>query len=94
MTTIDIPNINETHNGIKYAYEPEGECDTNYIAECVEYGEHFLTEFYAPSNYTSEQLYSIGEELAMTWGAQCISIMQVTKKNKNGSVTGYKIERK
>ena len=30
----------------------------------------------------------------MTWGAQCISIMQVAKKNKNGSVTGYKIERK
>lgn len=94
MTTIDIPNINETYNGIKYAYAPEGECDTNYIAECIEYGEQFLTEFYAPSNYTPEQLYGIGQELAMTWGAECTGILQVVRKNKDGSISGYKIERK
>lgn len=94
MTTIDIPNINETHNGIKYAYEPEGECDTNYIAECVEYGEQFLTEFYAPSTYQPQQLFDIGNELAMTWGAECLSITLVTQKHEDGTISGCKFTRK
>jgi hypothetical protein len=69
-----ISNIEELGNGLVMAYEKEGICDTQYIAECNECGEEFATEFYAPSTYTQEQLKQVGQEVANTWGAVCTGV--------------------
>ena len=36
-----ISNIEELDNGLVMAYEKEGICDTQYVAECNECGEEF-----------------------------------------------------
>ncbi len=72
-----IPNIDETFDGVKYAYEKEGIYDTKYIASCIEHGEEFCSEFFAPSTYTANQLKSIGQEIAVVYGGECISVEKV-----------------
>ena len=70
-------NIVETaKNSIEYAYEKEGKFDTLYVAECVEYGEEFTSDFYAPSNYTMEQLMEIGNDIASIYGGSCTNVFK------------------
>ena len=72
-----IPNIDKTaKNGIEYAYEKEGKFDTLYVAECVEYGEVFTSDFYAPSNYTVAQLMEIGNDIASIYGGSCTDVFK------------------
>ena len=87
LENVGIPNITETNNGTKYAYESEGKFDTEFIANCIEYGEEFYCSFYAPITYTREQLKDIGQEIAMGYGGECINIDRVVKKNTDGSMT-------
>ena len=75
-----MENIQTTFkNKLKYAYDKEGICNTCYIAECVEYGEQFITDFFAPSTYNKEQLLEVGNELAMLWGGSCYNVYKETK---------------
>ena len=80
MNEIQIENIVDLGNGIKYAYEKEGIFDTEFIAECNEYGEEFVTSFYAPFNTPSEHLKVIGNDMAMGWGAICYNVYRNTKQ--------------
>lgn len=77
MNKTVLSNIQETYNGIKYAFNPEDEYNTEYIAECKEYDEFFRAKFYAKSDYTNEQLMEIGIELAQIWGAKCLKVVKV-----------------
>ena len=81
-----IPNITETNNGTKYAYESEGIYNTEFIANCIEYGEEFYCTFYAPLTYTREQLKDIGQDIAMGYGGECINIERTIKKNSDGTM--------
>ena len=72
----EVENITETKNGIKYAYEKEGIFDTEYVAECVEYGDEFCSSFFAPDNYTESQLYEIGDDIASLYGGSCTGIFK------------------
>jgi hypothetical protein len=76
---MEFENIVEIENGLKYAYDKEGQFDTEYIAECNEYGEDFCTSFYAPSNYTNDQLLEIGKDLARIWGGICTEVYKAEK---------------
>lgn len=82
---ITIPNINKTYKGTEYAYEKEGIHDTKYLAECIEYGEQFYSTFYAPRNYSKEQLMEIGFDLASEWGGECYAVNRVVKDNGDGT---------
>ena len=88
---ITIPNITKTNNGTKYAYKKEGKFDTEFIANCIEHGEEFYSNFYAPITYTREQLKDIGQDIAMCYGGECINIERVVKKNTDGSMTVIEI---
>lgn len=81
-----IPNITKTNHGTEYAYEKEGKFDTEFIANCVEYGEEFYSEFYAPLSYTKEQLRDIGMDIAMAYGGELISIERPLGKNSKGNI--------
>ena len=81
LKAVDISNIAVTNNGTEYAYEKEGKFDTEFIANCIEYGEEFYSEFYAPLSYTKEQLRDIGQDIAMAYGGECISIERPLGKN-------------
>lgn len=75
-----MENILKTsRNNLKYAFDKEGVCNTCYVAECVEYGELFITDFFAPSNYNSEQLLEVGNEIALLWGGSCYNVYKDTK---------------
>ena len=87
-----IPNIDETSNGTKYAYEKEGKYNTEFIANCIEFDEEFTSSFFAPITYTKEQLMEIGRDLAMGWGGCCISIDRVVKKLEDGRVMITKVK--
>lgn len=76
---LELENIVETESGLKYAYDKEEEFDTEYIAECNEYGEDFCTSFYAPSNYTNDQLLEIGNDVARIWGGYCKEVYKAEK---------------
>ena len=89
-----IPNIDETSNGVKYAYEKEGKFDTEYIANCIEFDEEFTSSFFAPSDYTGSQLFSIGNDIAMCYGGSCMSIDKVHKYNNDGTITVSRITRR
>ena len=88
---VGISNITETNNGTKYAYEKEGIYNTEFIANCIEYGEEFYSNFYAPITYTREQLKDIGQDIAMCYGGECINIERIIKKNSDGSMTVIEI---
>ena len=81
--TIDIPNIDKTYSGIKFAYEAEGKYNQRYTADCIEYGERFYTDFYAPKDYKAETLKQIGIDLAAGWGGECIEVYKVVNKDGN-----------
>lgn len=68
----------ETHNGTKYAYDKTKVFNVQYDAECIEHGERFYTTFYAPANYTEKQLMDIGQDIAMSWGGECIDVQRVS----------------
>ena len=87
LENVGIPNITKTNNGTKYAYMSEGKFDTEFIANCIEYGEEFFCSFYAPITYTREQLKDIGQDIAMGYGGECINIERVITKNTDGSMT-------
>lgn len=88
---ITISNIDKTCNGTEYAYEREGKFDTEYIANCIEYGEEFYSNFYAPSTYTKEQIKDVGMDMALAWGGECISVDKVIRHNTDGSVMCVKV---
>ena len=75
---VEVDLVIEDNNGVKtnlpYALERTDKHNTKYVIECIEYGEEFVSDFFAPSNYTEEQLMLIGRDVAMTWGAECISV--------------------
>ena len=68
----------ETQNGIKYAYDKTKVFNVEYDAECIEHGEKFYSTFYAPANYTKKQLMDIGQNIALTWGVECIDVQRVS----------------
>lgn len=72
-------NISKTCKGTMFSYDLVEPYTTRYIAECIEHGEEFYSEFYTPQGYTPEQLYDIGEEQASIWGGECMIISEVLK---------------
>ena len=75
---VEVDLVITDSNGVEvklpYALERTDKHNTKYVIECIEYGEEFVSDFFAPSNYTEEQLMIIGRDVAMTWGAECISV--------------------
>lgn len=83
---MEIGNITETYNNIKYAFEKEEGYEVEYIAECIEHGEEFISSFFAPKNYTPKQLKDIGYDMAIGWGGECIAVSRVIKHNNDGTM--------
>lgn len=48
--------------------------EIKYIAHCIEYGEKFVTSFYAPKGTSKAELLSIGQQEASEWGAECYKV--------------------
>ena len=86
LQEVGLSNITETCNGTKYAYESEGIYNTEFIANCIEYGEEFYSTFYAPISYTREQLKDIGQDIAIGYGGECINIERVIKRNADNTL--------
>ena len=83
---IDIPNIDTSYSGIKFAYEQEGKYNTRYVADCIEYGERFYTEFFAPKNYSKETIRQLGIDLAAGWGGECIEVYKAVMNEKTNRI--------
>ena len=58
--------------GIKEKTNEKGEIE--YIAHCIEYGEKFITKFFAPKGLNKQQLLYKGQELAQEWGGECYKV--------------------
>ena len=58
--------------GVKEKTNQNGEIQ--YIAHCTEYGERFITKFYAPKGLSKALLLEKGQKLAQEWGAKCIKV--------------------
>jgi len=52
-----------------------------YEADCIEHGEDFTTIFLS-SETDKEKLLNIGQELAMEWGGECISVKEDTSDSE------------
>ena len=48
--------------------------EIEYIAHCVEFGEKFITKFYAPKGLSKKDLLAKGYELAQEWGGECYKV--------------------
>lgn len=58
--------------GVKEKTNQNGEIQ--YIAHCDEYGERFITKFYAPKGLSKALLLEKGQKLAQEWGAKCLKV--------------------
>lgn len=48
--------------------------EIKYLAHCIEYGEKFVTSFYAPKGTPKAELLSMGQDEASEWGAECYKV--------------------
>lgn len=48
--------------------------EIKYLAHCIEHGEPFVTDFYAPKGTSKSKLIRMGQELACEWGGECIRV--------------------
>lgn len=68
----DLPKKFRELFGVKEKTNEKGEIE--YVAHCIEYGEKFITKFFAPKGLSKQQLLNKGYELAQEWGGECYKV--------------------
>lgn len=68
----ELPKKYRTLFNVKENTNEKGEIE--YIAHCVEFGEKFITKFYAPKGLSKKDLLAKGYELAQEWGGECYKV--------------------